>query len=35
MLFQWWRFGTPIAFLLAQQSWKNRLSPPWVGPEMI
>lgn len=32
MLFQWARFGTPTAFLQAQQSWDNRLSMPWTMP---
>jgi hypothetical protein len=35
MLFQWWRFGTPFAFMLAQQKWKNHLSPPWVLPRSL
>lgn len=32
MGFQWWRFGTPFAFLLAQQAWKNHLTAPWTMP---
>lgn len=32
MLFQWWRFGTPTAFLQAQRSWDNGLSMPWTMP---
>jgi hypothetical protein len=35
MLFQWWRFGTPFAFMIAQQNWKNHLSPPWVLPREL
>ena len=35
MLFQWWRFDTPFAFMLAQQKWKNQLSPPWVLPREL
>jgi hypothetical protein len=35
LLFQWRRFGTPFAFLLAQRSWKNELSPPWVIPQKL
>jgi hypothetical protein len=35
LLFQWQRFGTPFAFLLAQHSWKNQLSPPWVIPQKL
>jgi hypothetical protein len=35
MLFQWWRFDTPFAFLIAQQRWKNHLSPPWVLPQTL
>ncbi|MDQ5853503.1 MAG: glycosyltransferase family 39 protein, partial [Chloroflexota bacterium] len=30
MLYQWWRFDTPWAFLIAQQSWNNPTTPPWV-----
>lgn len=29
---QWLRFGTPVAFLLAQRNWSNQLSPPWTIP---
>ncbi len=33
MSYQWWRFGTPFAFIAAQQSWEgNRISPPWIIP---
>lgn len=32
MLYQWRRFGTPLAFLMAQSQWEQRLSPPWVIP---
>ena len=32
MLFQSWRFGTPWAFLQAQQAWYNHLSMPWTQP---
>ena len=35
MAFQWQRFGTPFAFMIAQQSWDNRLSPPWVLPQAL
>jgi hypothetical protein len=35
MLYQWQRFGTPLAFLIAQRQWKNWLSPPWVIPERL
>ena len=35
MLYQWQRFGTPLAFLAAQRQWKNWLSPPWVIPERL
>jgi Gpi18-like mannosyltransferase len=35
MLFQWWRFDTPFAFLIAQQKWKNHLSLPWVLPRTL
>jgi Mannosyltransferase (PIG-V) len=35
LLFQWQRFGTPFAFLLAQRDWKNQLSPPWVIPQKL
>jgi hypothetical protein len=35
MVFQWQRFGTPFAFMIAQQSWDNRLSPPWVLPQAL
>jgi hypothetical protein len=35
MLYQWQRFGTPFAFLIAQRQWKNWLSPPWVIPERL
>ena len=30
MLYQWSRFGTPFAFLIAQGSWNNGAAPPWV-----
>lgn len=30
MVFQWWRFDTPFAFLLAQRGWQQQMSPPWV-----
>ena len=32
MLYQWWRFGTPFAFLSAQRAWDQHLSPPWTMP---
>ncbi|KAB8141024.1 hypothetical protein F8S13_21120 [Chloroflexia bacterium SDU3-3] len=32
MAFQWWKFGTPFAFMQAQRAWENTLSPPWVLP---
>jgi hypothetical protein len=35
LLYQWQRFGTPLAFMLAQRSWKNELSPPWVIPQRL
>ncbi len=35
MLFQWWQFGTPFAFMIAQRSWHNSLSPPWVLPQAL
>lgn len=35
MAFQWQRFGTPFAFMIAQQSWHNQLSPPWVLPQTL
>ncbi|HEX6291674.1 MAG TPA: mannosyltransferase family protein [Herpetosiphonaceae bacterium] len=35
MLYQWRVFGTPWAFLIAQQSWQNGLAPPWVIPQQI
>jgi hypothetical protein len=35
MLFQWWQFGTPFAFMIAQRSWHNYLSPPWVLPRAL
>ncbi len=35
MGFQWLRFGTPFAFLIAQQSWGNQLSGPWVMPRIL
>jgi hypothetical protein len=35
MLYQWQRFGTPFAFLIAQRQWKNWFSPPWVIPERL
>lgn len=35
LLYQWRVFGTPWAFLVAQQSWKNGLAPPWHIPQLI
>ena len=35
MLYQWWHFDTPFAFLIAQQSWNNGMSLPWVIPAKI
>ncbi len=35
MLYQWHVFGTPWAFLIAQQSWQNGLAPPWIIPQEI
>ncbi|MBC8161371.1 MAG: hypothetical protein H7Z42_09145, partial [Roseiflexaceae bacterium] len=32
MAYQWASFGTPFAFLQAQQAWENQLSAPWVLP---
>jgi hypothetical protein len=32
MAYQWQVFGTPFAFLIAQQDWNNTTSPPWVLP---
>lgn len=35
MLYQWYRFGTPLAFLLAQAQWEQHLSPPWAIPQSL
>ena len=35
MLYQWWRFETPFAFLLAQERWNNGMMPPWHMPAQI
>lgn len=35
MAYQWWRFGTPFAFLIAQRYWNNTLEPPWVIPRIL
>ena len=35
MLYQWHRFGTPLAFWIAQRDWPNRVSPPWSLPQVI
>ena len=35
MLFQWQRFGTPFAFMIAQRQWDNAFSPPWVMPRRL
>jgi hypothetical protein len=35
MLYQWWRFGTPVAFLIAQRHWGNHLEPPWTIPHIL
>ena len=35
MLYQWLHFGTPFAFLIAQQSWNNGMAVPWVIPQKI
>jgi len=32
MLYQWWSFDTPVAFLIAQQSWNNGAAGPWAIP---
>ncbi len=32
MLYQWWQFDTPVAFMIAQRAWENRLQPPWAMP---
>ncbi len=32
MVFQWWQFGTPFAFMQAQANYNNHLSPPWGLP---
>ena len=32
MLYQWWRFDEPFAFLIAQRNWEQSLSPPWAMP---
>lgn len=32
MVYQWWRFQTPWAFLIAQRSWNNGAGPPWAIP---
>lgn len=35
MSYQWWRFGTPFAFLIAQRHWDNHLEPPWIMPHIL
>lgn len=35
MLYQWQRFGTPWAFMIAQRAWDNSFSPPWVMPRRL
>ncbi len=35
MGYQWWAFGTPVAFLLAQENWNSQLSAPWVIPHNL
>jgi len=35
MAYQWYRFGTPLAFLQAQTQWEQHLSPPWVIPQTL
>jgi hypothetical protein len=35
MLYQWRRFGTPFAFMIAQRQWKTEASTPWVIPERL
>jgi hypothetical protein len=35
MVYQWWRFGTPVAFLIAQRHWGNGLAAPWVMPHTL
>jgi hypothetical protein len=35
MLYQWQRFGTPFAFMIAQRQWKTEASAPWVIPERL
>lgn len=32
MLYQWWQFDTPVAFMIAQRAWENQLQPPWAMP---
>jgi hypothetical protein len=35
MAYQWYRFGTPLAFLQAQTQWEQHLSPPWAIPQTL
>jgi hypothetical protein len=35
MLYQWRRFGTPLAFLIAQEHYQQQMSPPWVIPQTL
>jgi hypothetical protein len=35
MAYQWYRFGTPLAFLQAQSQWEQHLSPPWAIPQTL
>ena len=35
MFYQWLRFDTPFAFMIAQRDWDNQLSLPWVMPNML
>lgn len=32
MLFQWWYYGTPVAFFDAQRDWESHISTPWALP---
>lgn len=35
MAYQWRAFGTPFAFMDAQRSWNQYLSPPWLIPQTM
>jgi hypothetical protein len=32
VLYQWWRWDEPLAFMRAQQAWDNRIRAPWDTP---